>query len=159
MNEQIHFMVFGTPIPKGSTRSFAIARGTGDKRRYTGQTVNMASNSDKLRPYEARVRDAARNSGAVAFMTSGPVSVTLSFFFTRPKNHYRSGKNEHMRKPSAPIFHTGKPDLDKLVRAVLDGMTGVVFVDDSQVSSITAGKAWNALRNEEPRAVVTVSRL
>ena len=35
-----------------------------------------------------------------------------------------------------------KPDLDKLIRAVLDGLTGVAYVDDSQVILIQATKTY-----------------
>ena len=40
--------------------------------------------------------------------------------------------------PLAP----GKPDIDKLLRALLDAMTGVVYVDDSQVACIWATKEY-----------------
>ena len=39
-----------------------------------------------------------------------------------------------------------RPDLDKLIRSTLDGLTGAVFVDDSQVVAVHASKrraeAW-----------------
>jgi len=34
------------------------------------------------------------------------------------------------------------PDLDKLVRGVLDALTGVCYVDDSQVTTIECEKVW-----------------
>jgi hypothetical protein len=35
-----------------------------------------------------------------------------------------------------------RPDIDKLVRAVLDGLTDVVYRDDEQVTSLTAVKQY-----------------
>ncbi|MGH7347333.1 MAG: RusA family crossover junction endodeoxyribonuclease [Candidatus Rokuibacteriota bacterium] len=35
-----------------------------------------------------------------------------------------------------------KPDLDKLVRAVLDACTALAFVDDGQVVALNAGKEY-----------------
>ena len=35
------------------------------------------------------------------------------------------------------------PDLDKLVRAVLDALTGVCYKDDSQVVYIETEKVWD----------------
>jgi Holliday junction resolvase RusA-like endonuclease len=35
-----------------------------------------------------------------------------------------------------------RPDLDKLVRAVLDSLTGVCYEDDSQVIRLRASKVW-----------------
>jgi Holliday junction resolvase RusA-like endonuclease len=34
------------------------------------------------------------------------------------------------------------PDLDKLIRAVLDGLTAIAYRDDGQVTSITASKTY-----------------
>lgn len=41
--------------------------------------------------------------------------------------------------------HTKKPDIDKLLRALLDAMTGIVWADDSQVAFVVVNKvyAWN----------------
>ena len=45
---------------------------------------------------------------------------------------------------SAPLFPTGRNvgDLDKLVRAVLDSLTGILYYDDSSVIDITAKKRY-----------------
>jgi Holliday junction resolvase RusA-like endonuclease len=153
----IQFTVFGTPIPKGSTRSFAIARGKGASRVYTGKTVNMASNADELRPWEALVRDAATQAGAK--ITSRPVEVNIVFSFRRPKGHFRKGKNANVLRDGHPEHHTSKPDLDKLERAILDGLTGVVYVDDSQVVCANALKQWLYGTTSEPRSVVEVEYL
>lgn len=50
--------------------------------------------------------------------------------------------------------HTKQPDIDKLLRALLDAMTGIVWVDDSQVCYCVANKvyAWQG----SPGAVVVV---
>ena len=34
------------------------------------------------------------------------------------------------------------PDLDKLVRSVLDALTGYAYIDDRQVGSLVASKEW-----------------
>jgi crossover junction endodeoxyribonuclease RusA len=41
--------------------------------------------------------------------------------------------------------HTKKPDVDKLMRALLDALTGIVWKDDSQVCYATVNKvyAWS----------------
>lgn len=48
-----------------------------------------------------------------------------------------------------------RPDIDKLCRAVLDGLTGVVFKDDSQVVSLYALKE-RALPGESTGAKISV---
>ena len=49
-----------------------------------------------------------------------------------------------MSKPKSAkrAFPSVKPDLDKLIRAVLDGLTGVAFEDDSQVILIQSSKTY-----------------
>ena len=57
------------------------------------------------------------------------VDMDLVFIFNKPKTVKR---NE-------PYV---RPDLDKLIRAVLDGLTGVAYEDDQQVVRLTAQKAY-----------------
>lgn len=57
------------------------------------------------------------------------VEITLTFVVTRPKSVKRL-------EP-----HT-RPDLDKLIRAVLDGLTGVAYEDDGQVTKVIAQKQY-----------------
>jgi crossover junction endodeoxyribonuclease RusA len=157
MNLSLQFTVFGTPIPKGSTRSFAIARLINGKRVYTGKTVNVQSNEDDLRPYEAKIRDAAIQAGAR--VVTGPVVVNVAFGFRRPKNHFGSGKNAAILKVTAPEHHTKKPDADKLLRSILDGLTNVVYADDAQVVRSNVVKQWCYGPSAEPRATIEVQYL
>jgi Holliday junction resolvase RusA-like endonuclease len=46
--------------------------------------------------------------------------------------------------PKRVIHSAKKPDLDKLVRTVFDGMTGILFKDDSQIILLVAGKEYAA---------------
>jgi Holliday junction resolvase RusA-like endonuclease len=42
------------------------------------------------------------------------------------------------------LHPTVAPDLDKLIRAALDAMTAVAYLDDGQVTEITAMKVYGA---------------
>ena len=55
--------------------------------------------------------------------------VSVTFFLAKPA------------KPKWAIFPASKPDLDKLVRAVLDGCLPV-WTDDSLVVELVAKKRW-----------------
>ena len=60
------------------------------------------------------------------------MSLTVRFYLPRPKS-----------LPKRVTEHTKKPDLDKLLRAVLDACTtGGVWRDDSQVATIHARKVY-----------------
>lgn len=73
------------------------------------------------------------------------VSVKLEFHMPRPKSHYGTGKYATRLRKSAPSEYScvAKPDLDKLVRAVLDCGTGILWVDDAQVVSISCSKRYS----------------
>jgi Holliday junction resolvase RusA-like endonuclease len=69
-----------------------------------------------------------------------PVAVQLVFLMPRPKGHYRSNGE---LKPTAPRFHTGRPDCDNLAKAVLDCLTQLgLWRDDGQVSMLHTVKRY-----------------
>ena len=85
-------------------------------------------------------------------------AITLScvFVFARPKNHFRTNGQ---LKPSAPKHCSGRiGDISKLVRAVEDAMTGVVYNDDAQIINLIAHRRF-ANDREQPCAIITVTAL
>jgi crossover junction endodeoxyribonuclease RusA len=118
------FVVEGlSPAPQGSKRHVGGGR--------------MIESSAKVKPWREAVRQSALATGAP--MTDRAVFVHLAFRFTRPKGHHNS---KGQLKPSAPITHITRPDIDKLCRSTLDGLTGVLFKDDSQVAFLVASKEY-----------------
>jgi Holliday junction resolvase RusA-like endonuclease len=116
----VEFFVAGTPQPKGSTRIVPTARG-----------MRTTSANRKLFEWEGAIRGEALYVGCRrqrAF--TGAARVHLTFHLTRPQR--------------APLGtpHTAKPDLDKLVRAVLDALVPSVLVDDKQVMALWATKEY-----------------
>jgi Holliday junction resolvase RusA-like endonuclease len=76
---------------------------------------------------------------------AGAVRVSLVFEMVRPKSHWRTGRNAALLRSGAPDYPAGKPDVDKLARAVLDGLTaGGAWKDDSQVAILIAQKLYGA---------------
>lgn len=63
--------------------------------------------------------------------TLGPIGLSMVFIHKRPK----TGPNS---KRDSVTYKVTSPDLDKLIRAVLDALSGVVYVDDCQVADIHA---------------------
>lgn len=116
----------GTPAPQGS-------------KRYLGNGV-MIESSKRVKPWRADIRAAALANFTQPY--TGPIRLDLTFVMPRPKSHYGTGRNANTIKPSAPTQHTQKPDLDKLIRAVGDALTGVAYLDDSQVVGGAHMKRW-----------------
>lgn len=137
---EMKFAVQGIePAPQGSKRHVGNGR--------------MVEASKKVKPWRFAVSQAAIETGEP--MTDGQVSVLITFLFSRPKAHYNS-KGEV--KPKAPFYKSTKPDLDKLCRSTLDGITGVLIKDDSQVVNLICCKVY-AGEGELPGALITINQL
>ena len=77
---------------------------------------------------------------APVFSTGKPVVVHIDFFMRRPLDHFKADDRSRALKSNAPIAHTHQPDLDNLVKFVLDGMNKLVYGDDKQVVQVVATK-------------------
>lgn len=133
------FFAPGIPQPKGSTKSFRHPK--------SGAIITMSDN-DRLKPWQGTVALAATVAGAK--MIDGPVAIYAEFHLPRPKGHY--GKRG--LRSSAPRHPTTKPDVDKLLRGILDAIHGVCYTDDSRVVRAVAVKVY---ATGECGARVTVS--
>jgi crossover junction endodeoxyribonuclease RusA len=112
--------VDGDAVPKGSTRAF-IPKG------WKRPVITTASK--KTTVWEQLVRVAAQQKSPLC--VTGPVVVVVDFALRRPKR---------LKDTTEPCIK--RPDLDKLVRCVLDALTGVVWIDDSQVDHLIATKRY-----------------
>lgn len=127
----------GTPAPQGS-------------KRHVGRGV-MVESSKRVGPWRERVALVVSNAWTdelgepmPPILAGVPVVLKIRFLFRRPRGHFGTGRNADVLKTGAPRLPATRPDVDKLVRAVLDGMTGVVLADDAQVAALHAGKEYTA---------------
>lgn len=119
----IQFTVLGEPVPQGSAKAW-IPKG------WTRAIIT--SDNKKLKPWRQAVSGCSYEAMQGRGQFDGAVEVVAEFFFTRPK----SRKNA--------LYKTTAPDIDKALRAILDGMTGVVFRNDAQVVQATCRKAFGS---------------
>ena len=133
VSEPFSFVVFGTPQPQGSAKAFV-----------RGNRAYVTSANPKMRPYRHTLTQVAtevlEKSSCVAPAFPRPLAVELSvvWLLTKPKSIPKK-----VTKP------TKKPDTDKLLRAVLDSLTGVVYEDDSPVVRVVAEKKYGAPERTE----------
>lgn len=109
----IAFRVEGKPIQQGSMRAF--------------NNHIVHSKTKELLAWRALVAIAAKRAGCTPI--SGAISISMDFKYARPKTVKRD-------EPTVP------PDLDKQIRSILDALSGVAYIDDSQVTQIAATKAY-----------------
>jgi len=76
----------------------------------------------------------------------GEIVMYAWFTFTHPKIHFRTGKFSDILKPSAPYWHSKRPDLSNLIKFYEDALgydgSKIFFLDDSQIASIHAYKNY-----------------
>jgi len=149
----ISFFIHGDPAPKGSARAMmGPPRGKPCKvckQVKRGHPIVINAN-DRTKGWEKAVRGAARAAMLKADPVVGAVKLDIVFFMARPKNHYVSGdKSRPLKtgidkkgKERAPVVHTQTPDLDKLERALIDGLRDICFGDDCFVACISSLKLW-----------------
>lgn len=134
--------IAGEPVAKGRPR---ITSFNGQARAYTPA---------KTRKEEERV---ARLWTGICIPQGEPIEVFVSAYHQRPKNHLlKSGLLSTAGKAS--YFPTKRPDLDNIVKLILDGLNGVAFHDDAQIVNLHAARYWAAV-NEEPGVRVRVRTL
>lgn len=143
------FFAAGRPRTKGSVHAFLSGK---------GNIIRKDSNPN-TKAWAGVVSHAAAEAG-VTMGNGGGVRVQAEFFFARPKGHFGSGRNAGKLKESAPSRPTSRSagDIDKLVRAVLDALTGVAFKDDSQVTCLSASKFYLEPVNATEGVRITISR-
>jgi crossover junction endodeoxyribonuclease RusA len=121
----LNFTVYGTPVPQGSMRAFTP--------RGWKRAIITSANS-KLKPWRqeiAGIAQVAMSESKIGLLEGVPLSVNADFFFDKP----RSAKKSLRHKIT-------KPDADKLLRGLLDSLTGICFKDDAQVVNCTINKKF-----------------
>jgi crossover junction endodeoxyribonuclease RusA len=137
----IDFAVHGVPQPQGSAKAF-MPKGA----RFPIVTSDNPNLKDWRLLVAAAAQPAAQAHGIILLAT--PVGITLRFVLPCPQSARKRQGKPHMTRP----------DLDKLARACLDALTGVLFQDDGQVVSLACEKRYTR-EGEAPGVRVTVETL
>lgn len=112
------FVVPGTPVAKGRARAFIRSGHIGHH------------TPDKTVKYEARVAIFAKQAMALRPPMAGAVMLSVTAHFPIPASW---SKKRQAAARSGLEQVTKKPDLDNVLKAIKDGMNGVVWLDDAQV--------------------------
>lgn len=110
------FRVAGHPVTQGSKRGIPLRN---------GRVALVESGGQRHKDWRHAVGDAARQAFAGQAPMVGPVEVTAAFELQPPKSIPK-------RRRTWPTGQRSG-DLSKLMRCIEDSLTGVVYVDDSQI--------------------------
>jgi Holliday junction resolvase RusA-like endonuclease len=138
----VSFTVLGIPVPKGRPR-FRIVKPRGKP-----QFVTVYSPSETV-AYEKLVADGAWVAMGVRAPLEGALTVLVEAFMPVPASW---SKKRQAAALAGEVHHVSKPDCDNLGKISADSVNKIVFVDDSQIVSMTVIKTYA----EVPRLRVTV---
>lgn len=119
---KMKFKVMGQPVPKSRPRFTK-----------NGHAYTPKSTAD----YEKDVCTAYQTTANGYTFTDKPLSIHIIAHLKRAK----SNKKE---------FATSRPDIDNIVKSILDGLNGTAFKDDSQIVNINARKLYCNNVNDIP---------
>lgn len=123
---EFQFTVDATPVPQPRQRSRVIGKGK------CAFIQNYTPAKHPVQEFKRAVREAASNKFAKPL--DGPLSMHVTFSIPAPKSD----------RKRANSVHAQKPDIDNLLKAVMDALSGVAWVDDSQVWMVRASKWWSS---------------
>lgn len=118
------FEIPGAPVAKGRPRM------TRSGHAYTPR---------QTRDYEAWVRLCWRHAGQP--MSLQPLQIRLEFYLPIPKSFRKKQREAAL---AGVLLPAKKPDIDNLVKAVLDGLNGLAYQDDKQIVALEAAKGYGA---------------
>jgi Holliday junction resolvase RusA-like endonuclease len=137
---QIKLVVLGEPKAQARHRHFT--RGT-----FSG---TYDPSKDKKESFASILQSQAPKEPI-----SEPIALELDFYMARPRNHYKTGKNSDMLKDTAPEHHSGRPDIDNLVKFVQDSLNKIYYKDDALICQLVACKIYS----ERPRTEIIITTL
>ena len=148
---RIEFFVPGDAKTQGSKSSFIHP--------HTGKVVIVDAN-----PKTRKWRDVVSWYGQRAWnrrcLTGDPIRLILTFWRQRPKGDFRTrqGKPSKLIKDSAAAFPITQPDALKLARTIEDGLSKVIYNDDSQNVDLHIYKRF-CRQGEQPGVNVVIETM
>lgn len=128
------FAVPGAPVAKGRPR-FTVREAPG--RRPFAKVYTPPETAD----YETRVKWYAKAAMRGRKPYDGAVAAIVILFLPIPASWSRKDREDALRGTIRP---TSRPDLDNYLKAVGDGLNGIVLCDDSQITTIQITKVYGA---------------
>ena len=137
----IQFTIPGEPVPQARPRL---------------SKTGIAYTPEKSRRYKEYIRLLASAKMAGKTPLEGPLCLSVRVYRSVPKSRSKKWQTEAKTGKERPIQ---KPDLDNYIKAVQDGLNGIVWHDDSQI--VTYGAPFGKFYDDGggPRVEVMVWEL
>jgi len=122
-----HYTILGIPRPQGRPRFFR--RG------------NFVGTYDPKESRQYKDNVSAQLAAQSPVILDGPLYMRVDFFLPRPKT-----------LPKKVVHHVKKPDVDNLLKGVMDSCKGILWHDDTQVVYLVATKYYG----DPPRVIIEI---
>lgn len=126
----LEFTIHTAPVAKARPRFTRFGHA------YTPKTTAQFETQVGIAARKAMAASGWRKAGRPETLT-----VHAAFYYPPPKSWTKAQKLKCLH--NGLTLKGTKPDADNLLKAVLDGMNGIVFDDDALIARTTAMKAWS----------------
>ena len=130
----IMFTVYGHPVAKGRPRF------------STRGKFPVAYTPEKTKTYENEVGMMAKAAMGASEVLEGALEACIYVTFPVPTSYSKKRTEACLSNFEK---HTKRPDLDNVIKSVIDGMDKIVFDNDSQITSIYATKVYGTVAKVE----------
>ena len=140
---RIELTIPGKPVAQGRPRF------------YRGGNFVVATDPKASKVYKADIQYLAqkhKENNNISELLDGPLGLDVMAYFPCPKSRWRK------TKPRTEEHHAKRPDADNVAKSIKDGLTGVFYHDDSQISELIIRKRI-AAQGEAPRIEVSLYTL
>jgi Holliday junction resolvase RusA-like endonuclease len=139
---RVRAVIPGEPVAQGRPRAFRTSRGQ-----------VRAYDPAKSRSWKAEARTQLAAAVGVGWtLLAGPISCHIVAVFSCPRSQWRK------REPWPQRHHAKRPDVENVAKAVLDSASGVIWLDDAQVTRLEVEKVIGA-QGEAPRVEILIEAL
>lgn len=145
MRNLVELTILGEPF--GKQRPRVIARGKGASRAFTPQKTVNYENYIKLL-YRQKYKN-------FKFEDKVPLYVQIAAFYKIPPSKPKYIKDLMFRGEMLP---TKKPDVDNIIKIILDSLNGLAYKDDAQIVACTCQKLY-VNDDNEPRVEVKIEKI
>ena len=131
---QIMFTIYGEPVAKGRPRF------------STRGKFPVAYTPEKTKAFEFEVGMMALAAMGGSKPLEGALEAFIYVTFAVPESYAKKRLEACLIGTEK---HTKRPDLDNVIKSVIDGMDKIVFDNDSQITSIHATKVYGEVAKVE----------
>lgn len=144
----IGIIIPGEPVAQGRPRATTVG---GHARVYDPKLSRSWKGAARVAMQEG-LNHWLEKAGPMGWNLSPPMEVTIWAFFTCPKSRWLKSR------PRPAIWRNQKPDIENVVKAVLDAGTGVLWLDDRQIVSLHTYKVTGE-QEQAPGIILCVKEM